>query len=401
MASKNLVIVESPTKARTISKFLPKGYEVVASNGHIRDLPNNAAEIPANLKKEAWARLGVNIEDQFEALYVVPKDKKDHVKLLKDRLKDASTVYLATDGDREGESISWHLVQTLKPKVPIHRMVFHEITKEAIQEALETPRSIDENLVKAQETRRIVDRLFGYEVSPLLWKKMAPGLSAGRVQSVAVRLLVERERQRIRFKQANFFAIKAKFRYENGSPESEFEADLTHVGSQRVATGKDFDPNTGALSNGASILHLDEARAKALKSQLENGRPRVESVEEKAFTSRPRPLRHQHPAAGRQPQAEALRAAHDDPGAAALRKRLHHLHAHGFDDALREALGAARTLIERDFGRSISPRSPSAIRDQGEKRAGSPRGDPARRQQFTAPKWCGRSWARRRFGFTS
>ncbi|MCZ2153896.1 MAG: DNA topoisomerase I, partial [Bryobacterales bacterium] len=287
MSSKNLVIVESPTKARTIGKFLPKGYDVVASNGHIRDLPNNASEIPASLKKEPWARLGVHTEDQFEALYVVPKEKKAQVKLLKDRLKDASAVYLATDGDREGESISWHLVQTLKPKVPVHRMVFHEITRNAIREALETPRSIDEDLVKAQETRRIVDRLFGYEVSPLLWKKMAPGLSAGRVQSVAVRLLVERERQRIRFKQAEYYSLKAKFRNLDGNPESEFDADLTHVGNQRVATGKDFDPNTGTLSNGGTILRLDETRAAELKRKIENGKPVVDSVEEKPFTSRP------------------------------------------------------------------------------------------------------------------
>ncbi len=356
---KNLVIVESPTKARTISKFLPKDYDVVASNGHIRDLPNNAAEIPANLKKEAWARLGVNIEDQFEALYVVPKDKKDHVKLLKDRLKDAAAVYLATDGDREGESISWHLVQTLKPKVPVHRMVFHEITKDAILEALASPRSIDEDLVKAQETRRIVDRLFGYEVSPLLWKKMAPGLSAGRVQSVAVRLLVERERQRIRFKQADYYSIKAKFRYENGSAESEFEADLTHVGNQRVATGKDFDPNTGALTNGASILRLDEARAKELKSKLENGRPTVESVEEKPFTSKP--------------SAPFVTSTLQQEGNRKLRLSARRtmtvaqqLYENGFITYMRtdsttlsgEALGAARKLIERDFGKEYLPAQP-------------------------------------------
>ncbi|MCC7340577.1 MAG: type I DNA topoisomerase [Bryobacterales bacterium] len=359
MSSKNLVIVESPTKARTISKFLPKGYEVVASNGHVRDLPNNAAEIPASLKKEPWARLGVNIDDQFEALYVVPKDKKDHVKLLKDRLKDASTVYLATDGDREGESISWHLVQTLKPKVPIHRMVFHEITKEAIQEALESPRSIDEDLVKAQETRRIVDRLFGYEVSPLLWKKMAPGLSAGRVQSVAVRLLVERERQRIRFKQANYYALKAKFRYENGSPESEFEADLTHVGGQRVATGKDFDPNTGALANGGSIVRLDEARAAALKKQLENGRPTVESVEEKAFTSKP-----SAPFVTSTLQQEGNRKLR--LSARRIMTLAQQLYENGFITYMRtdsttlsgEALHAARTLIERDFGKEYLPTQP-------------------------------------------
>lgn len=359
MPSKNLVIVESPTKARTIGKFLPKGYDVVASNGHIRDLPNNASEIPANLKKEPWARLGVNTDDQFEALYVVPKEKKAQVKLLKDRLKDADAVYLATDGDREGESISWHLVQTLKPKVPIHRMVFHEITKTAIQDALKTPRSIDEDLVKAQETRRIVDRLFGYEVSPLLWKKMAPGLSAGRVQSVAVRLLVERERQRIRFKQAGYYSLKAKFRYRDDSPESEFEADLTHVGGQRVATGKDFDPNTGNLANGGAILRLDEARALELKRKLENGQPAVESVEEKPFTSRP--------------SAPFVTSTLQQEGNRKLRLSARRtmtlaqqLYENGFITYMRtdsttlssEALGAARMLIERDFGEEYLPAAP-------------------------------------------
>ena len=359
MPSKYLVIVESPTKARTITKFLAKDYDVVASNGHIRDLPNNAAEIPANLKKEPWARLGVNIADQFEALYVVPKDKKEHVKQLKERMKDVDAVYLATDEDREGESISWHLVQTLRPKVPVHRMVFHEITKDAILEALKTPRSIDENLVKAQETRRIVDRLFGYEVSPLLWKKMAPGLSAGRVQSVAVRLLVERERQRIRFKRAQFWSLKAKFRYADGSAESEFEADLTHVGSQRVATGKDFDPNTGALSNGASILRLDADRAKALAERLKQGRPAVESVEQKPFTSRP--------------SAPFVTSTLQQEGNRKLRLSARRtmtvaqqLYENGFITYMRtdsttlstEALGAARKLIQRDFGKEYLPAQP-------------------------------------------
>ena len=178
MAERALVIVESPTKAKTITKFLGKGFTVRASNGHVRDLPNSAAEIPPKLKKEAWTRLGVNVEDNFEALYVVPKQKKDHVKKLKEDLKKADVLYLATDEDREGESISWHLLEVLKPKIPVKRLVFHEITKDAINHALESAREIDENLVRAQETRRIVDRLYGYEVSPLLWKKMVPGLSS-------------------------------------------------------------------------------------------------------------------------------------------------------------------------------------------------------------------------------
>ena len=188
----SLVIVESPAKARTITKFLGDGYVVEASIGHVRDLPRAAAEIPEKFKKEKWARLGVNVDADFEPLYIVPDDKRRQIKKLGDLAKEAQEIYLATDEDREGEAISWHLVETLKPKIPIHRLVFHEITKQAIQDALASPRSIDNNLVQAQETRRIIDRLYGYEVSPLLWYKVRPKLSAGRVQSVAVRLIVER-----------------------------------------------------------------------------------------------------------------------------------------------------------------------------------------------------------------
>ncbi|MCW5965824.1 MAG: type I DNA topoisomerase [Bryobacterales bacterium] len=359
MSTKNLVIVESPTKARTISKFLQKGYDVVASNGHIRDLPNNAAEIPANLKKESWARLGVNIDDQFEALYVVPKDKKDHVKLLKEKLKDATTVYLATDEDREGESISWHLVQTLKPKVPVHRMVFHEITKDAILEALSHPRDVDENLVKAQETRRIVDRLYGYEVSPLLWKKMAPGLSAGRVQSVAVRLLVERERQRIRFRKAQFWALKSRLRYTNGDPASEFEAELTHLGDRRIATGKDFDPSTGQLAGNSNLLRLDAPQAAELKRRLEQGNPVVEQVEEKPFVSKP-----SAPFVTSTLQQESNRKLR--LSARRTMTVAQQLYENGFITYMRtdsttlseEALRAARQLISRDFGKDYLPAEP-------------------------------------------
>src|ERR687886_1875900 len=204
-----LVIVESPTKARTIRNYLPSGYRVEASMGHVRDLPQSASEIPASVKEEPWAQLGVNVERHFEPLYVVPKDKKKVVQQLKDALKDASELILATDEDREGESISWHLLQVLKPKVPTKRMVFHEITQEAIRDALTHCRDIDNRVVQAQETRRILDRLVGYTLSPLLWKKIAWGLSAGRVQSVAVRLLVHRERQRRAFRQGSYWDLKA------------------------------------------------------------------------------------------------------------------------------------------------------------------------------------------------
>ena len=198
-----LVIVESPTKAKTIRRFLPPNYEVLASMGHVRDLPKGAAEIPASVKKEKWSRIGVNTTEDFEPLYIVPKEKKKVVKDLKNALKDATQLLLATDEDREGESISWHLMQILKPKIPTKRMVFHEITKKAINKALDETREIDMELVQAQETRRILDRLFGYELSPLLWKKVAPRLSAGRVQSVSVRLLVNKERERRAFKKAS------------------------------------------------------------------------------------------------------------------------------------------------------------------------------------------------------
>ncbi|MBL7662043.1 type I DNA topoisomerase [bacterium] len=281
--SKSLVIVESPTKAKTITKFLGKDYVVKASFGHVRDLPTSAAEIPAKVKKEPWSRLGINVDNDFEALYVVPAGKKDSVKDLQNALKDAEILYLATDEDREGESISWHLLETLKPKVPVKRLVFHEITKEAIKAAIEHPRDIDENLVRAQETRRLVDRLYGYEISPLLWKKMAAGLSAGRVQSVAVRLLVDRERERIAFKKAAFWGLRATF--AKGSEA--FDAELTHLAGTRVATGKDFDPNTGAPVIGVTVVNQEQAEK--LVHKLAGSDATVSSVEEKPFTQRPAP----------------------------------------------------------------------------------------------------------------
>ncbi len=286
--SKTLVIVESPTKAKTISKFLGKDYEVLASYGHVRDLPNNASEVPANLKKEKWAKLGVNVEKDFEPLYIIPGEKKERVKALRDKLKNVSEILLATDEDREGESISWHLLEVLKPKVPVKRLVFHEITKEAINEALKHTRSVDDNLVRAQETRRIIDRLFGYSVSPVLWKKMARGLSAGRVQSVAMRLLVERERERMRFRKGTFWDLKALFSKEGSDAAADrFEAELTHLGGKRIASGKDFDTTSGKISDKSDVVLLDEVQAQGLKERLATEAAVVESVEEKPFTSRP------------------------------------------------------------------------------------------------------------------
>ncbi|MCA1995833.1 MAG: DNA topoisomerase I, partial [Armatimonadetes bacterium] len=214
--SKTLVIVESPAKAKTISRFLGPDYQVEASVGHIRDLPEKASDLPAEVKKQSWARLGVDVEHGFKPLYIVPKDKEQTVRRLKSAAKAAGSLLLATDEDREGESISWHILEELgRPKnKPVRRIVFHEITPEAIQRALENPRDIDENLVRAQEARRILDRLYGYSVSPVLWRKVARGLSAGRVQSVAVRLLVERERQRKRFVPAAYATIEALIQAE-------------------------------------------------------------------------------------------------------------------------------------------------------------------------------------------
>ncbi len=252
-----LVIVESPAKAKTISRFLGSGYDVQASFGHVRDLPESADDIPATHKKYKWAKLGVDVDNDFEPLYIVPDDKRRHVETLKKASKDADELLLATDEDREGESISWHILQLLKPKkgTTIRRIVFHEITPEAIQEALRTPREIDEDLVRAQETRRILDRLYGYTLSPLLWKKVAPRLSAGRVQSVAVRLIVERERKRRSFVSSTYWDLLASF----GAKEGAFEARLTQITGKRVATGRNFDPDTGKLKDDVALLGETDA----------------------------------------------------------------------------------------------------------------------------------------------
>src|SRR6187431_3517405 len=249
-----LVIVESPAKARTLSRFLGNKYRVEASYGHIRDLPESAAEVPAEIKGKSWGRLGVDTDGDFTPYYVVPADKKKNVTALKAAMKDASELILATDPDREGESISWHLKELLKPKVKVRRIVFHEITEEAVRAALADSHDVDENLVRAQESRRILDRLYGYTLSPVLWKKVQTGLSAGRVQSVAVRLIVEREEERRAFRSAEYWDIEAPMKGEG----REFVATLVRINEQRVATGKDFDAQTGALRNQNARL-LDEA----------------------------------------------------------------------------------------------------------------------------------------------
>ena len=284
-----LVIVESPTKAKTISNYLPKGYVVKASMGHIRDLPSSAGEIPEKVKGEAWARLGVNVEQDFEPLYVIPASKKKVVTELRAALKDADELILATDEDREGESIGWHLHEVLKPKVPVKRMVFHEITKEAIQQALKDTRAIDDNLVRAQEARRILDRLVGYTVSPLLWKKIAPKLSAGRVQSVAVRLLVIRERERRAFRTGTYWDLKALLNKRPDKPKHRFEAQLISVGDLRVASGRDFDETTGQIPTGKKVLLLNEADARTLRERLLKGTWVVTGIEERESKRSPAP----------------------------------------------------------------------------------------------------------------
>ncbi|TVR00884.1 MAG: type I DNA topoisomerase [Spirochaetaceae bacterium] len=289
MADNVLVIVESPTKARTIKRFLPSNYTVEASVGHVRDLPQTAADIPAALKKEEWARLGIDVEHGFAPLYVTPKGKSKLINELKRKVKAADAILLATDEDREGESISWHLVEVLKPKAPVRRMVFHEITRAAIEEAIDRSRDIDMRLVKAQETRRILDRLYGYTLSPLIWKKIAYGLSAGRVQSPGVRLIVERERERIRFRRSVYWDLKAMLFAPDDSARLRFEAKLLSVAGRRVAGTKDFDSTTGELSGKTDVLLLDEAAARDLEARLRDRPWTVSEVTQKETTSRPSP----------------------------------------------------------------------------------------------------------------
>lgn len=280
-----LVIVESPTKARTIRNFLPPDYRVEASMGHIRDLPQSADDIPEAVKKESWAQLGVNVQANFEPIYIIPKDKVKVVKTLQDALKQADELILATDEDREGESISWHLRQVLKPKVPVKRMVFHEITQDAIQAALQNCRNIDEQLVHAQETRRILDRLVGYTLSPLLWKKIAGKLSAGRVQSVAVRLLVQRERERRMFRKGSYWDLKAQLEQD----KAPFESKLVSLQGKRVATGADFDESTGQLRRDRDVVLLNEDQARSLQVRLRDQTWEVTQIEERPVTRKPSP----------------------------------------------------------------------------------------------------------------
>jgi DNA topoisomerase-1 len=352
---RSLVIVESPAKARTISKFLGSDFTVEASIGHIRDLPQGAKEIPEEYRQHAWSRLGVNVENGFDPLYVIPPGKTAHVRKLKSLLKESKDLYLATDEDREGEAISWHLNEVLQPKVPVHRLVFHEITKEAITDALEHTRAIDNDLVRAQETRRIVDRLYGYEVSPLLWRKIRPKLSAGRVQSVAVRLIVERERQRMAFHSATYWDLFATFANQGGQ---KFEATLVSVHQKNIPVGKDFDSATGKIKDPALLL-LDEKQANELAERLRNADFRVASLEVKPYTSKP-----YAPFTTSTLQQEANRklgftARRTMQGAQSLYENGHITYMRTDSTNLASvAIAAARDLVAKEYGKEFLPDSP-------------------------------------------
>ncbi|MCA9141999.1 MAG: type I DNA topoisomerase [Planctomycetales bacterium] len=352
---KSLVIVESPAKARTIGKFLGKDYTVEASIGHIRDLPQGSKEVPEEFKKESWSYLGVNVDDRFTPIYIVPPGKKQQVAKLRAALKDAKDLYLATDEDREGEAISWHLHEVLKPKVPVKRLVFHEITKEAIQEAIDNPREIDDGLVRAQEARRILDRLYGYDVSQLLWKKVGRGLSAGRVQSVSVRLIVERERQRMAFHSATYWDLMATFASESSE---EFQATLMSVDGRKIPSGKDFDAATGKIKDD-SLLVLDEAGAKALNDRLRSAQFKVLSVESKPYTRKPAP-----PFTTSTMQQEANRklgftARRTMNAAQSLYENGHITYMRTDSTNLAQvAVDAARDLVNSEYGNDYLPETP-------------------------------------------
>ncbi|MDH6568747.1 DNA topoisomerase-1 [Streptomyces sp. SAI-117] len=356
---RRLVIVESPAKAKTIKGYLGPGYVVEASVGHIRDLPNGAAEVPEKYTGEV-RRLGVDVEHDFEPIYVVNADKRAQVKKLKDLLKDSDELFLATDEDREGEAIAWHLQEVLKPKVPVKRMVFHEITKAAIQAAVANPRELNQKLVDAQETRRILDRLYGYEVSPVLWKKVMPRLSAGRVQSVATRLVVERERERIAFRSAEYWDLTGTFstgRAGDPSDPSSLVARLQTVDGRRVAQGRDFD-SLGQLKS-ANTLHLDEANARALAAALEQTRFAVRSVESKPYRRSP-----YAPFRTTTLQQEASRKL--GFGAKATMQVAQKLYENGFITYMRTdsttlsdtAVTAARAQVTQLYGADYLPSSP-------------------------------------------
>ena len=356
-----LVIVESPAKARTIARFLGPDYVVEPSIGHVRDLPSSAAEIPATHKKQKWARLGVDVDHDFAPLYIVPAAKREQVKKLKALTKGASELYLATDEDREGEAIAWHLREVLQPKVPVRRMVFHEITRSAIEEALAAPREIDDSLVSAQEARRILDRLYGYEISPVLWKKVAPRLSAGRVQSAAIRLVVGREHARMRFVSASYWDVEAQVRPDEGA--APFGVAMVELAGRRLASGRDFDAETGLLVKSEQIVRLDEQAARSAAAAVAAATFEVSEVVERPYTQRPpapfitSTLQQE---AGRKLRFTAQRTM----------RTAQELYENGYITYMRtdstnlsgEALGAARRQISDLYGDAYLPDAPRTYR---------------------------------------
>jgi DNA topoisomerase-1 len=359
--SKPLIIVESPAKARTIAGFLGSAYAVESSIGHIRDLPSNADEVPTRYRTQSWARLGVDVDHDFEPLYIIPSSKKKQVHKLKDALQKADAVYLATDEDREGESIAWHLLEVLKPDVPVRRMVFHEITKRAIDEALDNPRDLDRRLVDAQEARRILDRLVGYEVSPVLWRKIQPKLSAGRVQSVAVRIVVERELERMAFRSAAYWDLLGTFRPDDR--ESPFTAPLTTIDGRPVAQGKDYDAQ-GNLTRD-DVVVFDEAAANGLVDALDGVDAEVTSVESKPYRRSPYP-----PFRTSTLQQEAGRKLRFS--ASRTMRAAQRLYENGYITYMRtdstslseSAIAAARQLIATEFGDAYLPSRPRVYRNK-------------------------------------
>ncbi len=350
-----LVIVESPAKAKTISGYLGDGYVVESSIGHIRDLPSRAAEVPKAYKSEPWARLGIDVDNGFKPLYVVNGDKRRQVRKLKDLLANADELYLATDEDREGEAIAWHLLEVLNPRVPVKRMVFHEITRPAIAAAVASPRELDRRLVDAQEARRMLDRLYGYEVSPVLWKKVMPQLSAGRVQSVAVRIVVERERERMDFVSAGFWGLTGTFAPAEGT--SAFGADLVQLDGTRVATARDFGPD-GRPARG-DVVVLEEAAATALAADLQEAAFTV-----RARTSKPYRRRPAAPFITSTLQQEAARKLH--MSSAAAMRTAQSLYEKGYITYMRTdstslssaAVAAARAEIAQRYGADRLPPEP-------------------------------------------
>ncbi|WP_182525464.1 type I DNA topoisomerase [Nocardioides dongkuii] len=357
-----LVIVESPAKARKIGEYLGQGYVVESSIGHIRDLPNNAADTPAKIKDKPWGRLAVDVDNGFVPYYVVPRDKKSHISKLKTLLKDADELYLATDEDREGEAIAWHLLDELKPKkgIPVHRMVFHEITKPAILAAVANPRTINEDLVEAQEARRILDRLYGYEVSPVLWKKVMSGLSAGRVQSVATRLVVDKERERMAFRVASYWDLEGTFDAGSKHEQRMFPAKVYSVDGARVARGSDFGPD-GLLKSAAQgkVVHLDRTRAESLAAALQDATYDVRSVESKPYRRSP-----YAPFRTTTLQQEAGRKL--GMSASVTMSVAQRLYENGFITYMRTdsttlssaAVGAARSQVQELYGAEYLPDSP-------------------------------------------